>query len=104
MSVADGQGMDAKSHIEMRAVPLLTNAGFSLADTGHWKKVVLLIAAAFAAIMFIAQWRDGGKLEKGVEVALSEAWHLLHQADQENRNIRPLPLSMAVSEPGERVA
>ncbi|MBV8771170.1 MAG: hypothetical protein JO166_02400 [Deltaproteobacteria bacterium] len=35
------------------------------------------------------------KVEQGAEVAYSKARHLLHDADVENRRIRPLPLSLA---------
>jgi len=90
--------MEAKSHIGMRADPLLTDIGYSLADTGHWKAAMIIIATAFLIMLLITQFGNRARLEKGVEVAFSHAWQLLHEADKENRDVRPLPLSLAAIE------
>jgi len=87
--------MQAKNHIGMRAGPLLTNIGFSVAETGYWKAAVVISAAAFMIMMLVTQFGRGAKLEKRVEVAFSRARQLLHEADRENRNVRPSPLSLA---------
>ena len=88
-------GMHAKSHIGMRAGPLLTNIGYSVADTGYWRIAIVIIAAAFLITLLAAQSGEGAKLEKGAELAFARARQLLHEADTENRNVRPLPLSLA---------
>lgn len=55
---------------------------------------MIIIAAAFLVMLLAAQWREGAKLEKGAEIAFTRARQLLHEADTENRNVRPLPLSL----------
>ena len=87
--------MHARSHTEMRAGPLLTNIGYSVADTGYWSIAIIIITAAFLVMLLAAQSGAGAKLEKGAELAFARARQLLHQADTENRNVRPLPLSLA---------
>jgi len=47
--------MQAKNNIGMRAGPLLTNIGFSVADTGYWKAAVIISAAAFIIMMAVRQ-------------------------------------------------
>jgi len=79
----------------MRAGPLLTNISYSVANTGYWRAAVIIGAAAFVIMLLGAQLAKGAKLEKGVEVAFSRARQLLHEADKENRGVRPLPLSLA---------
>ena len=87
--------MHAKSHIGMRAGPLLTNIGYSVADTGYWRIAIIIIAAAFLIMLLAAQSGEGAKLERGAELAFARARQLLHEADTENRKVRPLPLSLA---------
>lgn len=87
--------MQARNHIGMRAGPLLTNISYSVADTGYWRAAAIISAAAFIIMLLAAQLGKGAKLEKGVEVAFSRARQLLHEADKENRGVRPLPLSLA---------
>lgn len=83
----------------MRANPVLTNTGYSLADTGSYlKTAIIVVAAAFIMLVLIMQFGKADRLEKGAEVAFSRARQLLHEADKENRNVRPLPLSLAKSE------
>jgi hypothetical protein len=85
--------MQAKSHIEMRAGPLLTDTGYSLAEIG-WRKAIIIIAAAVLVMLLIMQLGKAGNVEKRAELAFSRAWHLLQEADKENRGIRPMPLSL----------
>lgn len=87
--------MHAKSHIGMRAGPLLTNVGYSVAETGYWRVAIMIIAAAFLIMLLAAPSGKGAKLEKGAELAFAQARQLLHEADKENRNVRPVPLSLA---------
>jgi hypothetical protein len=87
--------MQAKSHIGIRANALLTDTGYSLAGIGYWKGVIIILAAAFLILLLITQFGKANRLEKGAEVAFSRARQLLHEADKENRNVRPLPLSLA---------
>lgn len=88
--------MQAKSYVGMRAGPLLTDPGCVLASSGYWKAAIMILAAVFLMILFITQFGKAARLEKGAEVALSRARQLLHEADKENRNVRPLPLSPAM--------
>jgi hypothetical protein len=88
-------GMHPKSHIGIRAGPLLTNIGYSVADTGYWSVAIIIIAGAFLIMLLAAESGAGAKLEKGAEFAFARARQLLHEADTENRNVRPLPLSLA---------
>jgi hypothetical protein len=87
--------MQAKSHIGLRADTLELHTGYFLADTGYWKTAIMIIAAAFLMILLVTQFGNAARIEKGAEVAFSRAWQLLHDADRENRNVRPLPLSLA---------
>jgi hypothetical protein len=59
----------------------------------------MIIAALFLSILLITQFSRAVKIGKGVEVAFSRARQLLHEADKENRNVRPLPLSLAKVKP-----
>lgn len=79
----------------MRAAPLLTNIGYSVADTGYWRIAIIIIAAAFLIMLLAARSGEGAKLEKGAELAFARARQLLREADTENRNVRPLPLSLS---------
>jgi len=90
--------MQAKSHIGLRAGSLELHTGYFLADTGYWKAAITIIAAAFLMLLLITQFGKATRVERGAEVALSRAWQLLHEADRENRNVRPLPLSLARGE------
>jgi hypothetical protein len=91
--------MQAKSHIKMRVGLLLTDPGYFLARTGYRKAAIMIIAVVFLMILVITQFGKAAKIEKGAEVAFSRARQLLHEADKENRNLRPLPLSVAQVEP-----
>jgi hypothetical protein len=87
--------MQAKSHIWMKADPLLADPCYFLARTGYRKAAIMIIATVFLMILVITQFGKAAKLEKGAEVAFSRARQLLHEADKENRNVHPLPLSLA---------
>jgi hypothetical protein len=86
--------MPAKGHLEMTANPLVTDAGYSI-DAAHWRTAIVLIIALFLGILLVTQLGKAVRLEKGAEIALSRARQLLHDAEKENRNVRPLPLSLA---------
>jgi hypothetical protein len=86
--------MQAKSHIGMRAGPLLTDTGYCLPGIGYAKAAIIIIAAAFLMLLMM-QFGKADRFERRAEVAFSRAWQLLHEADKENRNVRPLPLSLA---------
>jgi hypothetical protein len=88
--------MQAKGDIGMRAGPLLTDPGYFFAGTGYWKAAIMILTAVFLMILLITQLGKAARLEKGAEVAFSRARQLLHEADRENRNVRPLPLSLAM--------
>ena len=75
---------------------LLTDNGYFLADTGYGKATIKFLAAVFLMILLITQLGKAAKIERGAEVAFSHARQLLHEADKENRNVRPLPLSLAM--------
>ena len=87
--------MQAKSHIGLRASDFLTDAGNFLADTGYWRAAIVIVAAAFLLTVLIAQFRNIAGIERGAEAAVARARQLLHEADHENRNVRPLPVSLA---------
>ncbi len=87
--------MLAKSQIGMRATSLQTNIGYSIFETSLWKTALIIVAAACLAISLMTQFGQATRLERGAEIALSRAWQLLHEADGENRKVRPLPLSVA---------
>jgi hypothetical protein len=82
---------------------MLSTNRFSGANTsspGHsrtrWKGALVVAAVALTMASFFAQHSGTAiKVEQGAEVAYSKARHLLHDADAENRRVRPLPLSLA---------
>ncbi len=78
-----------------RAYPLSTNSGYFLGCPACRKAAIIVIAALFLTILLITRFGRVVQLGKGVEVAFSRAQQLLHEADKENRNVRPLPLSLA---------
>jgi len=88
--------MQPKTNIGTRAGLLLTDNGYFLADTGYGKATIKFLAAVFLMILLITQLGKAAKIERGAEVAFSHARQLLHEADKENRNVRPLPLSLAM--------
>ena len=90
-------GMLAKSQTQIKASPLLDGAGFSIADPGHWKAAVVFIVALFFSLLLVTQLGYVSRLKNGADVAFSRARQLLHEADDANRNVRPLPLSLAES-------
>jgi len=79
----------------MRAGPLLTEPGYVLAHAGYGKATIMVIVAVFLITLLITQFGEAARLEKGAELAFSRACQLLHEADQENRKVRPMPLSLA---------
>ena len=89
--------MVAKSHIAMRASPFLKDAGSSITENSYWKTAVTAIAV-FLAILLVAQLARITPLEKGAEIAFFRARELLHDAEKENRNVRPVPLSQALTQ------
>jgi hypothetical protein len=86
--------MLAKGHITVTANGLLTNAGYSISDP-YWKTGVMVIVVLLIGVLLIAQLGTGAGLEKGAEMALRRATQLMHEADKENRKVRPVPLSQA---------
>jgi len=88
----------------MRAGPLLTDAGSLLISTNYWKGAIVIIGAIFLTTMLITQFGQAARFEKEAKVAFSRAWQLLHEADKENRNVHPLPLSLAKLDPLHRLA
>lgn len=87
--------VQAKSHIGMRAGLLVTDTGCFFADTGYWRAALIIIAAVFLIMLLITHLGKAARLGRGAEVAFSRALQLLHEADNANRNVRPLPLSLA---------
>jgi hypothetical protein len=45
--------------------------------------------------LLITEHGKAAKFEKGAEMAFQRAEQLLHEAERENRDVRPLPLSTA---------
>jgi len=88
----------------MRAGPPLADTGCFLAGMNYWKGAIMIVAAFFLTILLITQFGKAAELEKGAEVAFSRARQLLHEADKENRNVHPLPLSLAMANPLGRLA
>ena len=86
--------MQAENHIGLRAGPLLTDTGPFFAVTAYWKAAIMIIASAFLMIVLIGYLGKTARLETGAKVAFSRARQLLHEADKENRNVRPVPLSL----------
>ncbi|HJU12308.1 MAG TPA: hypothetical protein VJ728_15600 [Candidatus Binataceae bacterium] len=76
-------------------VPLVAEHCYSVVGTRRWKAAMAVIAAAFVVVLLITHPGKAAQAEHGAELAVSHAWHLLHEAERENRNVRPLPLSLA---------
>jgi hypothetical protein len=72
--------------------PIVT--GYSQASPAHWKPAIIMIAALLIMLL-IMQLGQPGRLGRTASLAFSAARQLLHEADQENRSVRPLPLSLA---------
>ncbi|MBV8772505.1 MAG: hypothetical protein JO166_09275 [Deltaproteobacteria bacterium] len=85
----------AKGPIQMAASPVLANPGSSVVDASHWRTAIILIVALLLSILLITQFGKAVGLGNGAEVVFSRARQLLHDAEWENRNVRPLPLSLA---------
>jgi hypothetical protein len=90
--------METNSRIAIRATSVLTDAGYFLADTGYWRVAIIIIAAAFLLVLLFTHTGRVVSVGKGAEVAFSKARQILHDADRENRNLRPVPLSLANAE------
>ena len=84
--------MQVNDHIDARAGPFMTYGGHSITSFNQWK-IVMVITAVVLSIALLMHSGRAAELENGVEVAFSQARQLLHEADKENRDIRPLPLS-----------
>jgi hypothetical protein len=84
--------MQVNDQIEARAGPFVTFRGHSVASFNHWK-IIMVATAILLSIALLMHSGRAAELENGVEVAFSQARQLLHEADKENRDIRPLPLS-----------
>jgi hypothetical protein len=95
--------MHSKTLATTRASPLSTDSGYFFACIGYRKAAIMIIAVLFLAVLLITQFGGAVKFGKGVEVAFSRARQLLHDADKENRNVRPLPLSLAKVKPMRRL-
>ena len=90
--------METNSRIAIRATSVLTDAGYFLADTGYWKVAMITIAAAFLVMLLFTHPGRVASVGKGAEMAFSKARQILHDADRENRNLRPVPLSLVNAE------
>ena len=86
--------MMLKTDIGARAGPLLYS-GDSIAELRYWKTAITTISAVIISILLLTQFGRAARIEREVEVAFSHARQLLHEADKENRKVRPLPLSLA---------
>jgi hypothetical protein len=75
----------------------LTGTAYSPAVVGYRKAVTLIIAGALILVLLIMQLGKAGRIEQRAEIAFARAKQLLHEADKENRNIRPFPLSLATA-------
>jgi hypothetical protein len=93
MSLAPMKGMLIQDHMDARAGPFVTYKAHSLMSSNHWKAVTVITAAVLSTALFMHSGK-AAQLENGVEVAFSQARQLLHEADKENRDVRPLPLSL----------
>lgn len=92
-------------HMRMTAGSVMTiSDGDFWAATGYWKTTIMIVAAVFLGMLLLTQPGKAAKLEKGAEVAVSRARQLLRDAERENRNVRPLPLSLAKVEAPHRSA
>ena len=98
IAVAPADGMETNSRIAVRATSILTDTGYFLADTGYWKVAIVTIAAAFLVMLLFTHGGSVVSVGKGAVVAFSKARQLLHDADRENRNLRPVPFSLANAE------
>jgi hypothetical protein len=87
--------VQAKSQIGISAWPFLTDGGSLLPDTRSLKTAIIVLASLLVMVVLLMQFGEAARVEKGAEVAFSRACQLLRQADRENRNVRPLPLSVA---------
>ena len=84
----------AMSRIDTRAGRFPTETGHFLVRPGYRKAAIIVITTVFLITMFITQFGRAVRFEKEAEVAFSQARQLLHEADKENRKVRPLPLSL----------
>ena len=91
--------MQVQNHMEARAGPLLTHNASTFGGMDYWKTTIVIIAALFLGIVLMTHPGKAAQLENGVEIAFSRARQLLHEADKENRDLRPLPLSLAIWSP-----
>ena len=55
----------------------------------------MIVAAVLLITLLITQFGKATRIEKGAELAFSRACQLLHEAEKENRDVRPMPLSLA---------
>jgi hypothetical protein len=56
----------------------------------------MILVALSLTTLLLRQLGTAARFEKGAEVAVSRARQLVHEADKQNRNVRPLPLSIAM--------
>jgi len=75
----------------IRAGPFKSRSLFLLSR----KLSALLIVGVFFVALVLTQFGRAQRLEKGAELAFSRARQLLHEADKENRGVRPLPMPLA---------
>jgi hypothetical protein len=85
--------MQAQSRADAMAAPLITDTRHFLAGACYWKAAIMTIALVILAILLITEPGKAARFKSGAELAFSRARQLLHEADKENRNVRPLPLS-----------
>jgi hypothetical protein len=66
------------------------------ADTGGYRKVaIILLVTGALVLMLLTLVGKAARIEAGAQLAVSRACELLHEADKENRKVRPVPLSLA---------
>jgi hypothetical protein len=88
--------MLAKTHTDMGRGLFPAEFGYVRDISRNWMTAII-IAVAFIVMFLIMQSGKVDRVERGVQLSFSRAWHLLHEADKENRKVRPMPLSLASS-------
>jgi hypothetical protein len=63
---------------------------------------MMLLAAAALLIILFTQFGKAARIEAGAQLAVSRACELLHEAETENRRVRPVPLSLAARDDAPR--
>jgi hypothetical protein len=104
MAVAHTDCMQARNHIAIRAGSFIADVVPRAAVAGYCKTAIIFIATAVITVLLIVQVGKLAGTERRAGYALSHAWQLLREADDENHKVRPLPLSLASASDGRTVA